>query len=210
MKYDCKNVNFMVDLTKVLEKVLEIDPQMQEAFSTMELVEEAHEQVRVFRAEIRRYDADRKHAPKPCKNYRLIADRIVEQLENRYMCRNVPRAYAYKVLFIMYLICKVELPLHCSWWEQKFLEGLHIYLESTDYFKGTSCRTQWAIILDQLPGQGRLPLDVVPIVPAEQPPLPIIGPTTVFYKCWITVDQTNNGCQQFYGTVNNPKFQEVI
>lgn len=208
MQYINNSGEWLTQLTKVVEQALGAVVADADVISTLELVEEAREQVQMMRAEVRRYDADRRNEPKPCKNYRKIADRIVEQLALRYKWRYVPRAYAYKVMFIMYIICKVEQPIRCSWWERTFLDDLHAYLESTDYFKDTSCRTSWALILDQLPGQDRLPLNIVPIVPSQQPRYPIIGPVNIYNNCLFTIDQTNNGCQQFFGEVNNPTYQE--
>lgn len=207
MTYQINSTKWLAEVAEAVERALGAVVSS-EAISTLELAEEAHEQVQIMRAEVRRYDADRKNAPKPCKNYRKVADRIAEQLALRHKWRYVPRAYAYRVMFIMYIVCKVEQPIRCSWWERTFLEDLHNYLESTDYFTDISCRTSWALILDQLPGQDRLPLDIVPIVPTQQPRCPIIGPVTIYNNCLFTIDQTNNGCQQFFGEVNNPTFQE--
>lgn len=210
MKFELKSSKLHARLTEVVAKTLETTPEMESVISTLEMVEAAHEQVQMMRAEVRRYDADRKNEPKPCKNYRKIADRIAEQLALRFKYRYVPRAYAYKVMFIMYIICKVEQPIRCSWWERTFLDDLHTYLESTDYFKETSCRTSWALILDQLPVQGKLPLDIVPIVPPQQPRYPIIGSVAIYNNCFFSIEQTNNGCQNFYGEVSNPTFQKVV
>ena len=210
MKFTIDSSKLLAQVAEVVEQVLEMMPVNQDVISTLELVEEARDQVRIMRAEVKRYDADRKNEPKPCKNYRMIADRIEEQLTMRHKWRYVPRAYAYKVMFSMYIICKVEQPVRCSWWERTFLEDLHNYLEGTDFFKGTSCRTSWAIILDQLQGQDRLPLDIVPLVPKQQPRYPVIGPVTIYNNCLFTIDQKNNGCQQFYGDINNPTFQEAV
>lgn len=210
MRYQVESSKLLANLTEVVKKTLETLPELECVISTEELVEEAHDQVRIMRAEVRRYDADRRNEPKPCKNYRKIADRIAEQLALRHKWRYVSRAYAYKVMFIMYIICKVEQPIRCSWWERTFLEDLHNYLESTDFFNGTSCRTCWATIMDQLPGQNRLPLDIVPLVSAQQPRYPIIGPVTINNQYIVYMQQTNQGCQQFYGEVNNSTFQEAV
>ena len=208
MKYQVESSKLLANLTEVVKKTLETLPELECVISTEELVEEAREQVQILRAEVRRYDADRRNEPKPCKNYRMIADRIAEQLALRHKWRYVPRAYAYMVMFIMYIICKVEPPIRCSWWERTFLEDLHSYLEDTDLFKGTSCRTRWAVILDQLPGQNRLPLDIIPITPPQQQlTYPPYGPVTIFKDCHFYVLQTNHGCQQFFDDVNNPTFQ---
>ena len=208
MCYKNENSKWLAQLTKVVEQALEAVVADAELISTLELVEEAREQVQILRAEVRRYDADRRNEPKPCKNYRKIADRIAEELALRHKWRYVPRAYAYKVMFIMYIICKVEQPIRCSWWEQRFLEDLHDYLESTDYFKDTSCRTRWALIMEQLPRQDCLPLNIEPLVPPQQPRCPIIGPVAIYNQCLFTIDQTNHGCQQFYGEVKNSQFQK--
>ena len=206
MRYQVDSSKFLANLTEVVKKTLETLPELECVISTEELVEEAREQVRIMRTEVRRYDSDRKNEPKPCKNYRKIADRIAEQLALRHRWRYVPRAYAYKVMFIMYIICKVEQPIRCSWWERTFLEDLHNYLESTDFFNGISCRACWATIMDQLPGQNRLPLDIVPLVPAQQPKYPIIGPVTINNQSLFCIQQANHGGQQFYGDVINPTF----
>ena len=64
--------------------------------------------------------------------------------------------------------------------------------------------------MDQLPGQNRLPLDIVPLVSAQQPRYPIIGPVTINNQYIVYMQQTNQGCQQFYGEVNNSTFQEAV
>lgn len=208
MYYKNNTSEWLAVLAEAVEQVLGEVVKNSEVISTLELVEEAHDQVQIMRAEVRRYDADRKNEPKPCKNCRMIADRIAEQLALRHKWRYVPRAYAYMVMFIMYIICKVDPPIRCSWWERKFLEDLPFYLEDTDLFKDTSCRTRWAIILDQLPGQNRLPLDIIPITPPQQQiTYPPSGPITIFKDCNFYLLQTNHGCQQFFDDVNNPTFQ---
>ena len=102
--------HFRVDslkLFELLEKVLETE------FSTPldacddigmeELIEEADAQVEKLRADVIQYDTHHREKEfKPCINPRIIADKIVQTFSERHKVRYVPRAYAYKVLFIMY------------------------------------------------------------------------------------------------------------
>ena len=197
----------LMELPQALEEVLCLEGH---PISAWEMIQEACKQILQLRAEVARYDSDRKNEPKPCINYRKIADRIEEDLSAIFKCRYVPRAYAYQIMFVMYLVSKLVPPIRLSWWEKKFLEDLHIYLETTDTFKGASCRIRWAIILDRMPGQNRLPLDITPITPPlQQLPYPPLGPITIFKDCNFFLLQTNNGCQQFFDEVNNSTFQKA-
>lgn len=205
-------------LLEVVEKVLETE------FATPydascddigmgELIEEADAQVEKLRTDVLRYDTQHREVEfKPCKNPKDIADRIELILSERHKVRYVPRAYAYKVLFIMYVLCRVKPPVRRSWWEKKFLEEVPDYLNSTNYFKGTNPKWRMDAIIDQLTSPARLPLDLDPILPVQTPTYPSIAPTYVQQNYLIVINpkienMENTQCQQFFAPNNNPQFK---
>ena len=215
--------HFRVDslkLFELLEKVLETE------FSTPldacddigmeELIEEADAQVEKLRADVIQYDTHHREKEfKPCINPRIIADKIVQTFSERHKVRYVPRAYAYKVLFIMYIICRVKPPVRRSWWEKRFLEELPDYLNQTDYFKETNPKCRMDMIIDRLTSPTRLPLDLDPIVPVQKPSYPSLASTTIQNNFLIFVNPNidkmeNDGCQQFFGGVNDSQFLPAV
>ena len=208
-------------LLEVVEKVLETE------FATPfwascddigmeELMEEADTQVEKLRADVIQYDTHHREKEfKPCKNPKKIADRIVQIFSERHKVRYVPRAYAYKVLFIMYIICRIKPPIRRSWWERTFLEELPDYLNSTDYFKGTNPKWRMDAIIDQLTSPTRLPLNLDPIVPVQTPTYPSLAPTYVQNNYLILVNPKidkieSDRCQQFFGQVSNTQFLPIV
>ena len=63
MKFSINSEKWLAQLTKVVEQALEAVVADAELIPTLELVEEAREQVQMMRAEVRRYDADRRNEP---------------------------------------------------------------------------------------------------------------------------------------------------
>lgn len=168
----------------------------------LELLYEACEQVAILRNQVRQYRLNgSQEAFKPCINYRLLANRIVERLSERHKVRYVDRANAYKVLFMTYLVCEVVAPLgKRDWWENTYKDNLASYLESTNYFEGVHCMERWSVILNQIPNSELLPLDVELKIPAPKPQYPPLNPVyiQVFRNPQIT-SMTNEKCMQFYG-----------
>ncbi len=223
MKFSISNqklLSYLSDVQEAVSKVLGGELENEVGTSVLvemsELVEEANSQVEKLRADVFQYDThNRKDEYKPCKNPRKIADQIVQIFSERHKVRYVSRAYAYKVLFIMYIICRVKPPIRCSWWERKFLEDLPDYLNKTDYFKDTNPKWRMDMIIDQLTSPTRLPLDIEPIVPIPKHAYPSLVPTNIQYNFLILVhpkieNMENKECQQFYGEISNSKFPTAI
>ncbi len=177
---------------------------VREALSTEELVAEAMAQVKQLRDEVILYDTHHRAADlKPCKNHRVIADRIIKSLSTRLQLANINRVYAYKVLFIMYLICRMHPPKRKSWWENKFLEDLPDYLEKTNYFRDVDCKYRLSVLLDELTADSRLPLAIPLTKPAPKPNYPIIGPIEMqtYINCQFE-SLESTGCVQYYSFAN--------
>ena len=216
--------HFSVDSSKlfeVVEKALETEfaaPLVASCddIGMEELIEEADAQVEKLRADVLQYDTHHREKEfKPCKNPKDIADRIVLILSERHKVRYIPRAYAYKVLFIMYVLCRVKPPVRRSWWERTFMEELPDYLNSTDYFKGTNPKWRMDAIIDRLTSPTRLPLDLDPILPVQTPAYPSLAPTCVQHNYLILVNpkidsMENSQCQQFFAPISNSQFQAAI
>lgn len=196
-------------VSKVLAGELGNEVGTSELLEMSELVEEACTQVEKLRADVLQYDThNRKEEYKPCKNPRKIADKIVQIFSERHNVRYIPRAYAYKVLFIMYIICRIKPPIRCSWWERTLLEDLPDYLSQTDYFKDTNPKWRMDVIIDQLTSPTRLPLNIDPIEPTPKTVYPSLALTNIQNNYLILVNpriehMDNKECQQFYGEVKN-------
>lgn len=174
-------------------------------------IEMAHEQVCLLRNQVHQYDSNhRANELKPCINHRVIVDRVVEAFRDRLQVAYVHRVCGYKTLFIMYLICRLIPPIKRSWWERRFLEELPAYLERTDFFKGANCKHRLDVILDQLPQDGVLPMEVERLVPAPRPDYPMLYPVQVFKGCLFVNMSHNEQCQQFLGTISNSQFTKAV
>lgn len=219
MKFNVSSEKFLASLSTIHEAVskvlvgeLENELGASELVETSELVEEANEQVESLRDQVKQYDrGHREKSLQPCINPKKIADKIVQIFRERHKVQYVHRAYAYKVLFIMYVICRVKPPIRCSWWERTFLERLPDYLNKTDFFKDTNPKWRMDMIIDQLTSPERLPLDVEPIVPIPKPAYPSLVPQNVQNNFLIFVNphigtMESSQCQQFFAPVNNSQF----
>jgi len=174
-------------------------------------IEMAHEQVCLLRNQVHQYDSNhRADEFKPCINHRVIVDRIVQAYCERHQVAYVHRVCGYKTLFIMYLLCRLISPIKRSWWEKRFLEELPSYLERTDFFKGVNCKHRLDVVLDQLPQDGFLPMEVERLVPAQRPNYPMLYPVQVFKGCLFVDMSRNEKCQQFYGPIRNSQFQKAV
>ena len=203
-------------VSKVLGGELENELCASELVDTSELVEEAYEQVESLRDQVKQYDrGHREKSLQPCINPKKIADKIVQIFRERHKVQYVHRAYAYKVLFIMYVICRVKPPIRCSWWERTFLERLPDYLNQTDFFKDTNPKWRMDMIIDQLTSPERLPLDIEPIVPIPKPAYPSLAQTHIQNNFLILVNpqianMENSQCQQFFAPVNDSQFLPAV
>jgi hypothetical protein len=174
-------------------------------------IEMAHEQVCLLRNQVHQYDSNhRANELKPCINHRVIVDRVVEAFRDRLQVAYVHRVCGYKTLFIMYLICRLIPPIKRSWWERRFMEELPAYLERTDFFKGANCKHRLDVILDQLPQDGVLPMEVERVVPASRPKYPMLYPVNVYNGCLFVDMSRNEKCQQFYGQITDSQFQKTV
>lgn len=219
-------MHFLIESSSLFESLMEavenaIEKEFQDdnlsyiGVSTKMLTSIALKEVQKLRTDEVLYDAlNRSEYFKPCKNYRLIADRIVEDLEHQLHCSEIPRAYAYKTLFIMYLLFeRIPASGKSKWWETEFKKKLPDYLESTNYFSGVNCRYRLSVVLDQLPDPvGRLPLEIPIEMPKPHPNYPPVErPIQIITHPNIYIgDRTeivNNNCQQFYGQISKSSFQ---
>lgn len=210
-------MNFNVESSKLFELVAsaleaefanEVDAF--DGIGTREEIAMAHEQVCLLRDQVRQYEMNHRAAElKPCINHQMIVDRIVYAYRERHQVEYVHRVCGYKTLFIMYLLCKLISPISRSWWEKQFLERLPSYLERTDFFKGSNCKYRLDVLLDQMPQDGVLPMEVERLIPAPKPDYPLLYPVQVFQGCLFAINQTNYGCQQFFDEVNNSTFQKA-
>lgn len=222
MKFNISSEKLLSSLSVIHEAVskalvgeLENELGASELVEMSELVDEAYEQVETLRAQVKQYDlGHREKSLRPHINPKEIADNIVQIFSERHKVRYIPRAYAYKVLFIMYIICRVKPPIRCSWWERTFLEGLPDYLNKSDFFKDTNPKWRMDMIVDQLTSPTRLPLDVEPIVPIQKPEYPSLTPINVQNNYMILLNphietMESDGCQQFFGKMYNPSFKST-
>ena len=219
MRFNVSNEKFLSNIHEAVLKALggELESELDasEFVETSELVEEAYEQVESLRDQVKQYDqGHREKSLRPCINPKKISDNIVQIFTERHKVRYVHRAYAYKVLFIMYIICRVKPPIRCSWWERTFLETLPDYLNQTDFFKDTNPKLRMDMVVDKLTSHTRLPLDIKPLVPNQKPKYPSLVPTNIQHNYYIFVNPEfdkleSNGCQQFFGKIDNPSFNNV-
>ena len=211
-------MHFSVETSKLFELVSSV---LEEEFANpleasdgigMELeIKMAHEQVCLLRNQVYQYDSNhRADEYKPCINHRVIVERILQTYRERLQVSYVHRVCAYKTLFIMYLICRLLPPIKCSWWERRFMEDLPAYLELTDFFKGTNCKHRLDVILDHLPQDGVLPMEVERVVPDSRPKYPMLYPVNVYNRCLFVDLSHNEQCQQFLGTITNSQFTKGI
>ena len=183
--------------------------------STEMLVRMAAKHVQKLRRDVMWYDThERASELKPCINHRVIADRIIEELEETLHRSQIPRAYAYKAIFIMYILFeKLPNPHLRSWWEKTFMKKIPEYLEKTEYFKGIDCRYRLSVVLNDLPCQERLLLDI-PIVssaprpnyPKKETPIVILNNPKFYFGHNVIQKMENEACQQFFGNINNSNF----
>jgi hypothetical protein len=90
------------------------------------------------------------------------------------------------------------------------MEELPAYLELTDFFKGTNCKHRLDTVLDHLPQDGVLPMEVERVVPASRPMYPMLYPVQVFNGCLFVDLSRNEQCQQFLGTISNSQFTKAV
>lgn len=211
-------MQFCIDSSKLFELVAQVlETEFTDQIETTdeigikEEIKMAHEHVMRLRKQVHQYDSNhRADEFKPCINYRVIANQIVQELSERHQVAYVHRVCAYKTIFIMYLICRLLPPIRQSWWERRFLEELPSYLERTDFFRNVNCKHRLHVILDQLPQDGVLPMEVERIVPNPKPNYPLLGPVQIFNRCTIINISKNEQCQQFLAPVNNSVFKEAV
>lgn len=211
-------MHFSVETSKLFELVAQVleaeftNPlEASDGIGTEQEIEMAHEQVCLLRDQVHQYDSNhRADEFKPCINHRVIVDRIVQAYCERHQVAYVHRVCGYKTLFIMYLLCRLISPIKRSWWEKRFLEELPSYLERTDFFKGVNCKHRLDVVLDQLPQDGFLPMEVERLVPAQRPNYPMLYPVQVFKGCLFVDMSRNEKCQQFYGPIRNSQFQKAV
>lgn len=99
------------------------------------ILEEAQEQVRLFRYSVDRYEDSKSHIDKPCMSQAKYKEVILENLNHRINCYLYSdNNSAYKVLFVMAILMHFSNK-KLTWWETKFIEGTIVYLEMTDNFK---------------------------------------------------------------------------
>ena len=211
-------MHFSVETSKLFELVAQVleaeftNPlEASDGIGTEQEIEMAHEQVCLLRDQVHQYDSNhRADEFKPCINHRVIVDRIVQAYCERHQVAYVHRVCGYKTLFIMYLLCRLISPIKRSWWEKRFLEELPSYLEQTDFFKGVNCKHRLDVVLDQLPQDGFLPMEVERLVPAQRPNYPMLYPVQVFKGCLFVDMSRNEKCQQFYGPIRNSQFPKAV
>lgn len=211
-------MHFSIETSKLFEVVAQVLEaefanrlEASDGIGTKQEIEMAYEQVCLLRDQVHQYDSNhRADELKPCISHCLIVDRVVQAFKERLQVTYVHRVCGYKTLFIMYLICRLIPPIRRSWWERRFLEELPSYLERTDFFKGVNCMHRLAVILDQLPQDGVLPMEVERLVPDPKPDYPMLYPVQVFNGCLFVNMSRNEKCQQFYGSIRDSLFQKAV
>ena len=202
-------------LAEAVEKALAKEVSLEFEFdgeTVFGFMEVARDRMHSLRAQVKHYDLNcRDRSLKPCINPQKMADEIQRILCERHKLRHVPRNHAYMVLFIMYLLCKLEPPTRSSWWEKKFLENLPDYLELTDFFKDKNPCYRLQVIIYKFNSIDRLPLDLPPLVYAPYPKYPLLNPVSIHNTYLVLTQPTigkmeNSNCQQFYGTIKDSTF----
>lgn len=135
------------------------------------ILDEAIEQVRLFRLKVDAYELSKEATDKPCMRQKEYIQPIVNGLTaraNRYLYfDNNP---AYQVLFVMCILMRLPNTKH-SWWETRFAEAIPDYLEMTNNFKGSKKKIDTAIIEIRSLTELALDFDIVdPPIPKPQEP----------------------------------------